>query len=123
MTIDELMDGEPIDGLAFLADAPVEVCLSEGARWTLLRVLRRRMVILTIVVVRRLVPMGLASAKSLVGSATEQHVVALGDAVDARDALGAQRAFEAWWPPLVGDDVNIPERLAESLLRAFSGPA
>jgi len=120
MTIDELMAGEPIDGLAFLAAAPVEVCLAEGARWTLLRILRRRLPIQTIVVVRRLVPMGLASAKGFVESATEEHVVALGSAVDARDELATQRAIEAWWPPLVGDDVSIPERLAELLLRAFS---
>ena len=64
--------------------------------------------------------MGLASAKGFVGSATEERVVALGDAIDARDELAAQRAIEAWWPPLVDDDVSIPERLAESLLRAFS---
>jgi hypothetical protein len=123
VTLDELMEGEPIDALALLADAPVEACLSEGARWTLLRILRRRLPIQTIVVVRRLVQMGLAPAKSIVGSATEEHVVALGDALDARDELAAQRAIEAWWPPLGGDDVSIPERLAKSLLHAFSAPA
>ena len=64
-----------------------------------------------VVVVRRLVPMSLASAKGL---------VALGDAVDARDALAAQRAIEAWGPPLSGDDVSIPARLAKGLLHAFS---
>jgi hypothetical protein len=68
----------------------------------------------TIVVVRRLVPMSLASTKGL---------VALGDAVDARDALAAQRAIEAWGPPLSGDDVSIPERLAKGLLHAFCAPA
>lgn len=115
MTVDELMEREPVEVLAFLADAPVEVCLAEGARWTLARVLRRRPPIQTII----LVPMSLARAKGFVESATEDHIAALGGAVDARDELAAQRAIEAWWPWLL-EEGNAPELLAKSLVHTFA---
>jgi hypothetical protein len=119
ITVELLERGEPIDGLAVLAGAPLEECRARGARWTLLRVLERRMAIFTIVVVRRFTKMGLATAKGLVDGASAARVEALGTAIDARDSEAARRALGEW---LGSDYDHVAERLATALLAAFSTP-
>ncbi|GAB5543883.1 MAG: hypothetical protein SangKO_036430 [Sandaracinaceae bacterium] len=81
-----------VEGLAMIADEPVETCRDRGARWTFERVLARRLTLQTIMVVMRASGGGIAYGKTLVTVATPEWVTALGARrVDARLG-GAERA-------------------------------
>lgn len=114
------MELSPIEGLAFLADAPVPVCLEEGARWTLLRVLHRRWPLHTIFVLRRMTTVSLPAAKTIVGLANVENTGALGDAVERGDHSAAVEILRGLALPRESDG-DVCERLATALLEAFAG--
>lgn len=117
MPLDELQVATPIEMLANLAEAPVEVCLAEGARWTLRRVHARGLAIMTMIAVRRLSGSGLAYAKGLVVDATLERVTALGEAVDRRDPDATLAILEAWYGFSMERDASA--RLAVALIDEF----
>ena len=108
-----------IEGLALVAGEPVERCRDRGARWTLERVLERRLPIQTIMLVRRANGAGIAYAKALVGRATPERVDALGRAIDNADRQAARAALDEWVP----DGRQDHTRLADALADAFSRPS
>lgn len=110
-------DRPVIEGLAMIADEPVETCRARGARWTVERVLARRLPVQTIMVVMRASGGGIPYGKTLVGLATPEWVTALGVAIDARDSRAARSVLDEWMP---GSEA-LNERLVRSLMDAFSG--
>lgn len=106
-----------VEGLAMIADEPVETCRDRGARWTFERVLARRLTLQTIMVVMRASGGGIPYGKSLVTVATPERVTALGVAIDARDSRAARSVLDEWMP----GSKALNERLVCSLMDAFSG--
>lgn len=87
--------------------------MRQGATWTLLRVLDPRRILSIAVVMSFGTHLG--SARSLMETATEERVRALGDAIDRNDAASAMRVLEAWWP----HERDQHARVVDGLLGAF----